>query len=169
MVKANPIIEAFGLEDRFYADMDIVFVKMPSSNKVEKHYYKATPEGTIKIYDTEKEGMKNPVIKTTGVSIDSKNKRNIYKWRYGSPFVTQLFSNESMDKSVITDQDINSVFDLGREFERLFINKETPTTSSGLTMIQILGLLAALAFAYFWYTGQIDIGSLVSGLTPKGG
>lgn len=140
MVKASGLIETIMLGGILYKDMDIVLVKYPN-NKTEKHYYKVDDKGKILVYKEESEVLKNPEIKGTGMSYDSKTKKNIYKWEFGSAFAYPLFSDENIIKSFLSDEDVNQIFDLGREFEKL--NMGTPTKNLlGNVPMLIMALLA---------------------------
>ena len=168
MVKANPIVEFFKLEDRFYPDMDIVYVKKADSNKVEKHYYRVSSDGKILVFEgNTRDAIINPLIRGRGISIDAKSKRSLYKWRWGAPFATQLFSNEPMEKLVFTEQDAHALFDLGVEWQLLNTNPNAVKADKTNWMQYIL-IAGALVFAYLWYTGQLDLSGLIGGAFPKG-
>lgn len=166
MTEANPLIEFLGLEDWFYKDKDIFFVKRPNSNKVEKHYYEVNAKNIVQIYAGELT-KNNPVIKGQGNNISAKSKRLMYKWKEGSSFATPIFSDEATQKNVWTDDDMDGLWSLASMWFKL--NEDPLNTqkqgSSNLMNYLIIG--GALIFAYLWFTGQISV-DMITGMLGGG-
>ena len=163
MTKANPLIEALGLQDMFYKESDVFFVKMPN-NKMEKHYYLVNKDAEVQVFDSKnkKTDLKNPKIKGEGVCIDAKTKRNIYLWKWGSSFAIPAFSTEGMDKVIITDNDFDQIFDAGMAWEQMNSDPKNQEDGSKRLFMLLIGIgvlniiIGALVFLMAQKQGIID-------------
>ena len=168
-MKANSFIESIPLLEKFvYKDKDIFFVKLPTK-KTEKHYYDVSAEGKVLVFpDSGKEKLNNPTIKGGDYCIDSKSKRNLYKWVIGSPYVTPLFSSESSEKQVFTDADFDTVFDCGVAWNTLMSKKESTDFGAGTIKMLIIGcLIIGVVNLFLVYTIAEEMG-ILQNLFPGG-
>ncbi len=169
-MKANPLIESIGILEKFvYKDKDIFFVKLPTK-KTEKHYYDVGVDGSVKVFSGNgKEELKNPIIKGSNYCIDSRSKRNLYKWTWGQPSATPLFSDESTEKVVFTDRDFDQVFDAGGAWKVLQDEKkeETDFGAGTIKMLLVGVLIVGVVNLFLVYTIAEEMG-ILQNLFPGG-
>lgn len=116
--------------------------------------------------DAGKEKLDNPSIKGGDYCIDSKSKRNLYKWVIGSNYATPLFSDESNEKPVFTDADFDPVFDLGAAWNKLQSKKELLDFGAGtLKMLIIGGIIVGVVNLFLVYKIAEELGVL-QGIFP---
>jgi hypothetical protein len=141
--KAIPILETSFFHQFAYGGQVLVFVEMPNKF-IERHYYPVTDDARIKIYDpNNKEGLKNPEIKGYHRDMESDNKHLMFKYRWGQPFATPIFSDEVLQNPIATDEHLKKSFDLGIEWQKI-LDKGKVKSENPMQIILILLLIVGV-------------------------